>query len=824
MYYQLWNSGLADAVATQTKFFWSNDSIFDASDILLGSKIEASLTDTSFQQRAFIYTKQNNTQAVYYIFYVLDAAHQINEMFEENDTGYFKIQQQAALVIPYFNDFESQIDGWSHNASVGHDDWQWDVPQGAILNQAFSGTKAWNSNAFGAVSSNSRMHLFTPVFDLASADNPVIEFDMENVGDGACYCFVAKSNLSYSVDGGATWQVLDTGNNNSFKNWYYWNEWDDYGGIESLYYIPIYSTMFYQPTENSFVPSTYFQGRDADRTTHYVVDAKELKGHKKVQLRFNLSTRENNINEGVVIDNFTVREKFTDLMVPYKKTIITNSLSGHVQFFMHLKNTGNYIAPATTTKFYLSIDSTYSANDAYIGQYSTPAIRPDMRQYLNFTGNAPANQKNYHYLIYSLDAGNAIAESDESNNTGYWKFAVDSMLPLPYFNDFSDSILDGWYEKTESDLEYQHRFRNMLAPNDWAAGTNATSGMWFTDRINNTMYNTWVPDLYLYTPSFSFKTWDSIVLSFDAMCAGGNGIEGGNMQYATDGDNYSVMMYPPTGAATNWYGTQTLTSLGEPGWGMLSTLTPITYNASSLRGDSAVIFRYRFKSNADYSPGYSNQGFWLDNFKVDGYYGDYFAVDTDLVINAGMAPQVDILYHILNDGQTNGRASNVKFYWSTDSIFDASDLLIDSAGINGISEGTLETLTRTISSPLLTQPIYYLFYKADAKDVMKEINEHNNTGRFEVVYDYNGIATVESQNISAFLLQNNLMVDVTNFSKENAVLEFENALGQKIFSSNIQLLPGKNHFEFPQHNLAAGIYFVMVEKKSGNYMKKMLSE
>ncbi len=282
--YLLNNCGLVAMPSTISSFYWSNDTIFDVTDILLGTKTEVSIPDTSKLWTSFVYSKPTLTPGKYYIFYKLDTLNAFTEMREYNNTGYFTISQESPYTIPYFNDFETSVSGWKHNSSLGFDEWEWAVPNGTLLDTAFSGTKAWITNDTGAVSPMSRMHLYSPVFDLSSSINPVIEFDMKLSSDPLCYCSEAKTNMSYSIDGGATWNILDT-TSMSFNRWYLPIDYEngiDY--INDTNYTLLLDDFF----ERAFVSLSEYNGRDSYRNTRYVLDIGFLSGVPH-SFRYNLA-------------------------------------------------------------------------------------------------------------------------------------------------------------------------------------------------------------------------------------------------------------------------------------------------------------------------------------------------------------------------------------------------------------------------------------------------------------------------------------------------------------------------------------------------------
>jgi len=149
--YRLFNGGPIPIGNTTTAFYWSNDEIFDSSDILLGEQLEAAINDTTFIDTAFQFNLPTNTAGRYYILYQLDSEESITEIWESNNTGSIEIHVESLESVPYFNDFEVQAENWNHYSTAGQDDWQWTIPNGTLLEQAFSGEKAWVTQPNGII-------------------------------------------------------------------------------------------------------------------------------------------------------------------------------------------------------------------------------------------------------------------------------------------------------------------------------------------------------------------------------------------------------------------------------------------------------------------------------------------------------------------------------------------------------------------------------------------------------------------------------------------------------------------------------------------------
>lgn len=281
------NNGKVAATNFKIKFYQSIDSILDASDIELGEKNITNLPSETNLNETFSFTKSITSDGLFYVFYKIDSENSVNEINEANNINHFEIEQITKLVSPYFNDFENQSNYWSHEATLGNDDWQLGQANGTILNNTFSGNKAWITNKNGNLSDLSRMHLYTPSFDLTSLSKPVLEFDMLSDANRWAY---AGANISYSIDNGNTWLVL-LPSNESYSKWHKIYKTDGFSGLDEV--DGIYTTnLLFQDNEPLLTAHTDMNTRDIDRNTHYSIDLSSISSNN-IRFRFNVTMSKN---------------------------------------------------------------------------------------------------------------------------------------------------------------------------------------------------------------------------------------------------------------------------------------------------------------------------------------------------------------------------------------------------------------------------------------------------------------------------------------------------------------------------------------------------
>ncbi len=625
--YTVYNSGLSQLPITNTAFYWSNDDILDSTDTYLGTNTEPLLTDTSFQENEFTYTKPTLVNGDYFIFYKADSANQISEMREYNNIGYFKVKQISTQSLPYNNNFEGNTDGWSHKATLGEDEWQLTLPQGASLDTSFSGVQAFITNDTGAVSPNTRLHLFSPIFDLSQLQKPIVEFDMKLHHPLIYFSQFYASNLMYSTDNGFTWNTVF--NPEYFNPLYNRVTYDFFPGDGIDYYSA--PTSFYESNYllygkdiPTFIPSNWYRGKDMDNIYHHSIDVSNITDNNQIQFMFTYSN-ENSISEGIMIDNFEIKEAHIDLNSPTLSKFMVRSNDHLIRQNIRIKNSGNSPSESTSVNVYCSTDNLLDSSDFFLTSIDIPALIPNKNFLFNLKELSPPNYEIYNYLVLDIDPLEDIDESNELNNQHFLELNMDtsSNFNYPILFDFNDSIMNGWtwYHDSITNI-HGHRFRHLLYPNDILVSGNTSSGEWFLDKqYGNGDFST-VPTHYIESPAFDFEFLTDIQLNFDFLCVGsyyGTDSEtmGGNLQFSVDGGtNWDVLTLNQDPNAQNWYDQTSIGSLNlEPGWTYIPNWQSASYNLTFLSGQSSIRFRYKFRSN-NYPSSPSTHGFRMDNFQI----------------------------------------------------------------------------------------------------------------------------------------------------------------------------------------------------------------
>jgi len=134
------------------------------------------------------------------------------------DTFLRKIILHPTMAVgedPYLDDFENTQTLWY--TPVGRQgSWVLSVPDGPVIDHAYSGTQVWVTNPTGNYSSNENSWITGPCFDLTGARRPMIGLQtwarIADPDDGVM--------VEYTTDGGNTWYMLGTSGDNRAVNWY----------------------------------------------------------------------------------------------------------------------------------------------------------------------------------------------------------------------------------------------------------------------------------------------------------------------------------------------------------------------------------------------------------------------------------------------------------------------------------------------------------------------------------------------------------------------------------------------------------------------------
>ncbi|WP_164891191.1 CARDB domain-containing protein [Botryobacter ruber] len=163
---------------------------------------------------------------------------------------------------------------------------------------------------------------------------------------------------------------------------------------------------------------------------------------------------EGNENNNVSSVSITVVPQSVDFTVTNLNTSATTVSPGVlINVDAYVVNQGNIASSFSNMGYYLSANTTLDASDVFIGSSSGNSIGAGSYRYFSSSVSIPANTvPGSYYLIFAADYLNQVAESNETNNTGYRAITVvapyvDLVLQSPYI--YNSSVTAGSTVGTE---------------------------------------------------------------------------------------------------------------------------------------------------------------------------------------------------------------------------------------------------------------------------------------------------------------------------------------------------------------------------------------
>ncbi|MFC2130688.1 M4 family metallopeptidase [Bacteroidota bacterium] len=239
-----------------------------------------------------------------------------------NNNLYSQVISGSLAEFPYGEDFDTSPGGWIGESLMNSNDWEWGIPSQQNIDTASSGEYAWMTNLTANYSDASEMVLLSPCFDFSNFQNPDI-------------CFDAFFRFETDFDG----MILEYSTDN-----------EDWSRVEVSGYNRTLAR-----TVNFGIP--WFSGTNS-RWRTYCTFVPELSGEPQVRFRFRVGSDANSNDEGVAIDNFSIKQHYDyDLSVSRLTTPVSScNLSDTEEIIIELTNLGS--------ETILSFDVSYSINSS----------------------------------------------------------------------------------------------------------------------------------------------------------------------------------------------------------------------------------------------------------------------------------------------------------------------------------------------------------------------------------------------------------------------------------------------------------------------------
>jgi subtilase family serine protease len=433
------------------------------------------------------------------------------------------------------------------------------------------------------------------------------------------------------------------------------------------------------------------------------------------------------------------------------------------------KNQGSGLSAASATGFYLSTNTLLDAADVLLGSRQVPSLAPGASNSGSTTLTIPAGTATgTYYIVAKADVNNAIVETQEGNNTkvsGIVAIGPDlvvTVVTVPATAAAGGSIVvsdttknQGGGSAPASTTSFYLSANTLLDAADVLLGSRAVAllAAGVTDSASTSLT---IP------PGTAVGAY-YVIAKADATNAvvetqeGNNLRVNGPLKIGPDLVVASVAAPSLAGAGSAIVVTDTTKNQGA---GDATASTTGFYLSTNLILDAADVFlgsravpalaagATDAASTSLVIPAGTPTGSYFILAKADLTNGVVESVETnnvswspsvrvgpDLVVSAFSAPTpivagstVTVNDSTKNQGGGPAPASTTQYYLSTNTVFDASDVLVGSRAVAPLAPGASDTAASAITIPAGTAPgNYYLIAAADGSNTVVETFETNNT-------------------------------------------------------------------------------------------------
>ena len=777
------NQGAGSAAASTTTFYLSADSSLDAGDVVLGSRAVPVLGPNASSTGSTVVTVPAGTATgFYYVFARADAGNAVAELSEANNTNYSTLRIGPDLVVASLTAPAAggagttlTVTDTTRNAGSGAaaaSATRYYLSLNSLLDAAdiAIGSRAVPALAPGA-SDTATVALALPasvpagfyyLMAVADGDGAVPEAQegnnilMRAIEIGAD---LVVSSVTAPADAGAgqAITVSDSTKNQgagaapaSTTGYYLSADWtldaaDVSLGSRAVPALAAGAT--HTGSATLTLPATLAAG------TYYLfarADAEGIAG----ELYETNNTRYATVRVG---PDLTV----TSLTVP-----ASGGAGAPISVTDTTRNAGSGAAPASTTRYYLSLNSAVDAADVMLGARAVPALAAGASDTATVTLTIPASVPAGAYTLLAVaDGDGVVGETQETNNLAARAIQVGadllvSNMTVPADAGAGQAITVGDTTRNQGAGTAPASTTTFYLSADWtfdagdvALGTRAVSALASNASETGSIVVT-IP------AGTATGTW-YVIARADAGGVVSELFEANNTMYR------SVRIGPDLTMAS-------LTAPATAGGGVAITVTDTTRNAGA-GAAAATATRFYLSLNglldaADIllgaravpalAAGASDTGSVTltvpEGTPAGSYYlmaladGDAALAETqennnllmraiqvgaDLVVTALTAPAdagaglaLVVGETTRNQGAGTTPASTTTYYLSSDWIFDASDVALGSRPVPPLASGVADSGSVTLTLPAGTATgSYYVIARADSGAVVSEISEANNT-------------------------------------------------------------------------------------------------
>ena len=781
------NNRFYDAAPSTTSFYISTDATLSANDVQLGSRSVGTLAGGSSSNGTTLVTIPSNTPTgAYYIIAQADSGSAITETDETNNTLTKAIAIGtdlviSALTVPAGANSGSTITVTetttnSGGAQAGSSTTGFYLSSNSTLdgNDTFLGSRsvpALNGGAGSTADTSVTIPAGTTAgayYLIAKADANNVLAEAQETNNTSYKTIQIGSDLTVSAltapsssGAGKSISVTDTTKNSGGGN------------------IQVSTTNFYLSMDTSLDSNDVFlgsrsvpelaSGASSSGTTSVTVPTSTTAGYYYIIAKADGNDLIAETSEANNTKYSTTIKIGPDLTISALTAPSTAGAGTSISVTDTTKNSGAGEAGPTTTSFYLSTNYTLDASAVLIGSRGVGTIAAGATNQATTSVTIPSGTASgAYYIIARADAGNAVPELYEDNNTYYKSItigpdlAVSAVTVLPTATGAGMTItISDTTKNNGPGASPASTTRFYLSTDGSLDGTDTLLGSRSVPALSAAGTNSGTTSVTV--PTSTTAGYYNIIAKAD-----GNDMivevnENNNTKYSSTikiGPDLvvSALTIPSTaGAGTSISVTDTTKNGGAGEAGptttsfYLSTDTTIPVGAQPIasrpvgtiaagatnQATTSVTIPSGTASGAYYLIARADDGKAVGELNEDNNtYSKSILIGPDLAMStvsvsptaAGVGITITIMDTTKNNGPGTAAASTTRFYLSTDTSLEGSDALLTSRAIPALLSGATSSGSTAVAIPTGTlSGYYYIIAKADGNDLIVEINEDNNT-------------------------------------------------------------------------------------------------
>ncbi|MDQ2769535.1 MAG: T9SS type A sorting domain-containing protein [Bacteroidota bacterium] len=561
----VYNLSGATASSSNVGYYLSTNAVLDASDVLLGNSTGYAIGVGQYSsQYATVTVPVGTVSGAYYLLYAADYQNQVAESNENNNVSAVS-----------FNVIASTVDLVTAQASVSP-----------------------TNPAPG-----------TPLY---------MSCYINNLGNAAA----ASSSVGFYLSTDATLDAADQ-------------------LLTSQYGAQLYPNYPSQRSGTAAIPSNLAPG------TYYILFVADYQNQ----------VPESNETNNVTAVSFTVTPPGVDLVIQQAQLYPTSTVAGNsIQTSCLIVNQGNVTASSSTVGFYLSTNTVFDASDVLLNTavgYTLNGGQSSSRYaYPIIPANTAAGS---YFVLYVADPANAVAETNETNNVASLALTVQA----PTY----DLYISSTY----------------LSPNSVAPGGSTQASCYLYNQ-GNALASPATIGFYLST--------NAVLDASDVLIGNSTGTVSGQ----SSSSRYATLTVPTGTAAGSYYVLFVADYLNQ--------LAETNENNNISTATLQVV-----------APG-------IDLTITQAYLS---------VTSTAPGNSVSTSSYIQNLGNTTSPSSTIGYYLSTNTVFDASDVLLYTSVGSSLAAYQYYSRYDNVTIPTGTAPgSYYVLFVADPANAVAETNENNN--------------------------------------------------------------------------------------------------